>query len=65
MCFLFASIQIVALDNLHKCKQKGKIDIEKKVVRTLARARFIHHPSNKAKFIRWVVYTANAALMVG
>ena len=22
-------------------------------------------PSNKAKFIRWVVYTANAALMVG
>jgi len=28
-------------------------------------ARFIQHPSNKAKFIRWVVYTANAALMVG
>jgi len=28
-------------------------------------ARFIQHPSNKAKFIRWVVYTTNAALMVG
>ena len=28
-------------------------------------ARFIQQPSNKAKFIRWVVYTANAALMVG
>ena len=27
--------------------------------------RFIQHPSNKAKFIRWVVYTTNAALMVG
>ena len=24
----------------------------------------IQHRSNKAKFIRWVVYTANAALMV-
>jgi len=23
-------------------------------------ARFIQHPSNKAKFIRWVVYTTNA-----
>jgi len=29
------------------------------------RAKFIQHPSNKAKFIRWVVYTTNAALMVG
>ena len=28
-------------------------------------ARFIQHPSNKAKFIRWVVYTTNAAQMVG
>jgi len=25
----------------------------------------IQHPSNKAKFIRWVVYTANVILMVG
>ena len=31
----------------------------------IVRARFIQHPSNKAKFIRWVVYIANAALMVG
>jgi len=31
----------------------------------IVRAKFIQHPSNKAKFIRWVVYTANAALMVG
>ena len=31
----------------------------------IVHARFIQHPSNKAKFIRWVVYTANAALMVG
>jgi len=28
-------------------------------------AKFLQHPSNKAKFIRWVVYTANVALMVG
>jgi len=28
-------------------------------------ARFFQHPSNKAKFIRWVVNTANVALMVG
>jgi len=28
-------------------------------------ARFIQHPSNKATFILWVVYTDNAALMVG
>ena len=31
----------------------------------IVRAKFIQHPSNKAKFIRWVVYTTNAALMVG
>jgi len=31
----------------------------------IVRVRFIQHPSNKAKFIRWVVYTNNAALMVG
>ena len=31
----------------------------------IVRAKFIQHPTNKANFIRWVVYTANAALMVG
>ena len=31
----------------------------------IVRARFVQHPSNKAMFIRLVVYTANAALMVG
>jgi len=31
----------------------------------IVHAKFIQHPSNKAKFIRWVVYTANAAPMVG
>jgi len=35
------------------------------VTQWITRARFIQHPSNKAKFIRWVVFTANAALMVG
>ena len=31
----------------------------------ITRAIFIQHPSNKAQFIRWLVYTANAALVVG
>jgi len=31
----------------------------------IVRPRFVQHPSTKARFIRWVVYTANAALMVG
>ena len=30
----------------------------------IARSKFNRHLSNKAKFIQWVVYTANVALMV-
>ena len=48
-----------------KTSEKNGRNNNQALTQWIVRARFIQHPSNKAKFIRWVIYTADAALMVG
>jgi len=53
--------------NIHMYRTEKQVKISyynaqnnKTLTQWVARAMIIQHTSNKAKFIRWVVYTANA-----
>jgi len=44
-------------ENRVKIYKKNGRNNNQALTQCIVRARFIQHPSNKAKFIRWVVYT--------